>query len=333
MTDFRGEIAALSAALLWALASLIYARLGQRMSPLWLNLTKSSLAIGLILLTLLLRQSSASQSSALQSSALQSSAFQFNLLSFGLLFLSGAIGIGLGDSVFFASLTCLGARRALLLEAIAPPLSACLAALLLNETLELTAWVGIFLTVGGVAWVIAERTPDPLGATPGAALGRGPQLRRGLGFGLLAALAQATGAVLSRSALTTTAVSPLWSSLIRLTAGALVLGLWLLASRAKVFQVGTQQPTAFQPAHPLRPLGSPSFLVPLLAASFAGTYLGIWLQQTALKYTATGIAQSLIATSPLFIIPIARLTGESISLRAILGALLALAGIWLLFNA
>jgi drug/metabolite transporter (DMT)-like permease len=307
MTDFRGEIAALSAALLWALASFLYAGLGKRMSPLWLNLTKSTVAVGLILLTLLLRQDSSPQ---------------INLLSFGLLFLSGAIGIGFGDSVFFASLAYLGARRALLLEAIAPPLSACLAALFLEETLKLTAWIGIFLTVGGVAWVVAERIP----ASPGAEAESGNPnlLRRGLLFGLLAALAQATGAVLSRSALVTTAVSPLWSSLIRLVAGALALGLWLLVSPTPA-QIGHS-------SHPLRPLGSRSFLVPLLVAAFTGTYLGIWLQQTALKYTATGIAQALIATSPLFIIPIARLTGEVISIRAILGALLALSGIWLLFN-
>ncbi|MFM7423990.1 MAG: EamA family transporter [Elainella sp.] len=326
MTDFRGEIAALSAALFWALASLIYARLGQRMPPLWLNLTKSSFAIGLILLTLLLRQNGSPQ---------------LSLLSFGLLALSGAIGIGLGDSVFFASLTCLGARRALLLEAIAPPLSACLAALFLSETLKLTAWLGIALTVAGVAWVVVERTPNAPGIAPG-------QLRRGLLLGLLAALAQAVGAVLSRAALVSTAVSPLWSSLIRLAAGALVLGLWLLGPwllkpwlpsaglrgfRSKAPQANVFQDKTGQPPSPLQPLASRSFLLPLLLASFVGTYLGIWLQQTALKYTATGIAQALTATSPLFIIPIARLTGETISLRAILGALLALAGIWLLFNA
>ncbi|MEL6456276.1 MAG: EamA family transporter, partial [Cyanobacteria bacterium J06623_5] len=49
-----------------------------------------------------------------------------------------------------------------------------------------------------------------------------------------------------------------------------------------------------------------------------------------LKYTAAGIAQALLATSPLFILPMAALLGERISQRAIWGVAAALAGVWLL---
>lgn len=295
MANFRGEIAALTAALLWAIASLIYARLGKRLPPIWLNLIKSSLAIGMILLTLVLRQDAPDAISHLNLSVLA---------------LSGAIGIGLGDSVFFESLVCLGARRALLLEAIAPPLSALMAVLFLQEQLPFSAWLGIFCTVAGVAWVVVERTPAHLQGQL--------QIKRGIILGLIAALSQASGAVLSRSALAATDVSPLWSSLIRLAGGVLVLLVCLVGRRAS-WQA-------------LQPLQSRSFLLGLTLAAFAGTYLGIWLQQTALKYTATGIAQALTATSPLFIIPIAMATGEAVSLRAMLGALIALGGIWLLFS-
>jgi drug/metabolite transporter (DMT)-like permease len=296
MANFRGEIAALTAALLWAIASLIYARLGKRLPPIWLNLTKSSLAIGMILLTLVLRQHVPNSMSWISLTGLA---------------LSGAIGIGLGDSVFFESLVCLGARRALLLEAIAPPLSALLAVLFLQEQLQVSAWLGILLTVAGVAWVVVERTPAQMQGQF--------QLKRGIGLGLIAACSQASGAVLSRAVLATTEVSPLWSSLIRLSGGVLVLLIWLMGRRAS-WQV-------------LQPLRSRPFLLGLTLAAFAGTYLGIWLQQTALKYTATGIAQALTATSPLFIIPIAMATGEAVSVRAMLGALVALGGVWLLFSA
>lgn len=296
MADFQGEIAALSAALLWTGASFIYAGLGKQMSPMWLNLVKSSIAIGFILLTFVL---------------LQEAWPQIDGVSFGLLFLSGAIGIGFGDSVFFEALVCLGARRALLLEATAPPLSAFLAVLFLQEQLNLSAWLGIFLTVAGVAWVIIERTPEQTQIPM--------RLGRGIVLGLLAAFAQASGAVLSRSALAETLISPLWSSLIRLIAAVLVLLIWLARYQ--------RSPYLGQ----LQPLRSGRFLLVVTAAAFAGTYLGIWLQQTALKYTETGIAQALIATSPLFIIPVAMFTGETVSLRAILGAIVALAGIWLLF--
>lgn len=298
---FRGEWAALTAALFWAIASFLYAKLGKQMPAIWLNWLKSSMAVGLIGLTLLLRPNAPPQ-------------IGFGLL--GLLGLSGAIGIGLGDSLFFAALRDLGARRALLLEAISPPLAAVLALLFLQERLALTAWAGILLTVSGVAWVIAERQADQAEI----------RLRRGVGLGLLAVLAQAIGAVLSRAALLETSVSPLWSSLIRLMAAVLLLLPYLLVQGRHLLSGSSFEQS-------LSPLRSGQFWLRLGAASVLGTYLGIWLQQTALKFTATGIAQALIATSPLFSLPIAVMMGERVSRRAVLGALVALAGIWLLFAA
>ncbi len=303
---FRGEWAALTAALFWAIASFLYARLGKQMPAIWLNWIKSSIAVGLIGLTLLLRPDAPPQ-------------IGFGLL--GLLGLSGAIGIGLGDSLFFAALRDLGARRALLLEAISPPLAAVLALLFLQERLALAAWVGIFLTVGGVSWVIAERQADQAEI----------RLRHGVGLGLLAVLAQAIGAVLSRAALLETSVSPLWSSLIRLMAGALLLLPYLLVKLAK--GPVPPQSSSINQSSLFSPLRSGQFLLRLGVASVLGTYLGIWLQQTALKFTATGIAQALIATSPLFSLPIAVMMGERVSGRAVLGAVVALAGVWLLFAA
>jgi drug/metabolite transporter (DMT)-like permease len=69
----------------------------------------------------------------------------------------------------------------------------------------------------------------------------------------------------------------------------------------------------------------------ILFAAFAGTYLGLWLQQTAIKFTAAGIALTLTNTSPLFVLPIAICMGERISLRATLGVAIALGGIAILF--
>jgi len=69
----------------------------------------------------------------------------------------------------------------------------------------------------------------------------------------------------------------------------------------------------------------------IFITAFASTYLGIWLQQISLKFSATGVAQTLSSTSPLFVLPIAAFLKETITLRAILGVLIALLGIALLF--
>jgi len=295
LTDLRGELAALAAAFIWAGASVIYSGMGRQISPLMLNLVKGLVALALLVLTLVL----------------WGELFPVvPLTSVGLLLLSGAIGIGLGDTVYFMSLNSLGARRSLVLESLAPPMAALLALTCLQETLSPWSWGGILLTVSGVTWVVAERMPVEFHA-PIAPMW-------GVLFGMLAALAQATGVVLSRAALAGSDIDPLWSTCIRLAAGTLVLLIWLGLQRRSLRE--------------LAPLGSPRLLLLVSLTAFASTYVAIWLQQIAIKYAPAGIAQSLSATSPLFVLPMAIALGEKVSLRAILGVLVAIVGIWLLFQ-
>ena len=295
LADFRGEVAALGAAFIWAAASIVYTGVGRQLSPLVLNLVKGLIAIALLFLTLLF---------------LGKLLPSVSLMPVLLLLLSGVIGIGIGDTAYFAALNSLGARRALVLESLSPPLGAFLALVFLQEQLAPLAWLGIGLTIAGVTWVVMERSPQPNGTLTHPPL-------RGIVAGLVAAAGQAIGAVLSRAALAGTDVDPLWSTLIRLLAGILMLLIWFSAQK--------------HPIQKLAPLRSRRLWGIVIMAAFASTYLGIWLQQIALKYAPTGIAQSLSATSPLFVIPFAIATGEKVSLRAVFGAAIALAGVWLLF--
>jgi drug/metabolite transporter (DMT)-like permease len=57
----------------------------------------------------------------------------------------------------------------------------------------------------------------------------------------------------------------------------------------------------------------------------------MWLQQIAIELTPVGIVQTLLSTSPLFILPIVALQGEQISPRAVAGALVALLGVGLFY--
>jgi drug/metabolite transporter (DMT)-like permease len=307
LTQFKGELAALSAAFLWAIASVVYTRIGQRVPPLVLNSVKGMIAIAFLAITLWLQGSGLPD---ISSTAL------------GLLLLSGVVGIGFGDTYYFAALNLLGPRRTLLLEALSPPLSAFLALLFLQETLEPSNWLGIFLTILGVTWVVSERVPTE---TNDSTTGKSTHSLRGVSYGLLAALGQAGGAVLSRAALTQSTISPLWSTLVRLAAGVLVLLIWLGVRRQAGLVVKTLE---FE--RDRRP--GMSWLGAIAITAFFSTYLGIWLQQTSLKFTAVGVAQALSSTSPLFILPIAMAMGEVVSRQAILGVLVAWVGVWLLFS-
>ncbi|MGF1459036.1 MAG: DMT family transporter [Leptolyngbyaceae cyanobacterium] len=291
-----GEIAALTAAFLWAVSTVIFGRLGKSLSPLLLNLAKGSIAIALISLTLLLQQNRQPQ---------------IPLAAIGWLVLSGSIGIGLGDTAYFQSINYLGARRALLMESLAPPLTALIALIILQESLSAIAWLGIFLTVIGVTWVIFERVPEQT---------RGHlDLPRGATWGLLAQMGQASGAVMSRGALVNSDIDPLWSGLIRIAAGGMILLILISRQgdvRAQITQLQSRQ---------LWPM--------LVLAAFLGTYLAIWLQQVAFKSTPAGIAQALLATSPLVVLPLAAWMGDRITGRTVMGVLIAISGIWLLLNA
>lgn len=129
LVNFQGELAALGVAFLWALTSIVYSKLGKKIPPLLMNLSKGGIAIALIIFTILL-----SGQQLLPS---------INLIPFMLLVLSGAVGIGIGDTAYFLALNRLGARRTLLLKTLGPPFAAITSAIFLKEQLSYTAWVGI----------------------------------------------------------------------------------------------------------------------------------------------------------------------------------------------
>jgi drug/metabolite transporter (DMT)-like permease len=295
-----GEAAGLTAAFLWAVAVLFYGRIVKHIPPVALNLAKGAVAIVCLVVTL--------GAGGLLLAPMAPWAV-------GLLLLSGLAGIGIADTSLFHALRRLGPRRALLFMTLSPPLSALIALVFLGERLDLRAWLGIAVTVSGVAWVIAEREnrSQEAGRTDRAAL------RRGVLFGVLASLGQSVGAVLSRTALTQSNVGAMRSALLRLLAGEVALLAYVAFARRPLRQwAGTVR------AERLWRL--------ILPAAFMGTFLAIWLQQKSFELVRTGIAQTLLATTPIFILPLAAATGERVSLRAVLGALLAVGGVVLLLG-
>ncbi|MEM5775483.1 MAG: DMT family transporter, partial [Anaerolineaceae bacterium] len=279
-------------------ASSIFERAGKKIVPVELNLIKGILALVFIGFSLWIT------GEAFENISLKSAL---------LLMTSGIIGIGVGDTAYFRSLDALGARKALLIGSVSPAVTTIIAMIFLNETLSVQAWIGIVVTIAGITWVISEQASN-----------NNHQDRRhvvqGVLFGLIATLGQSIGAVLSRSVLSQTEVSPLQSNLLRLSAGVIFLTIWIIVSKIRIggwTKLEKPRATAAQ----------------LVSATFLGTFLGMWSQQIAFKLTQVGIAQTLSSTSPLFILPISLLGGEKISARAVLGALVAVVGILLLFMA
>lgn len=312
---FAGELSALAAAFCWALAAVMFRRVGIYVSPLLLNLYKSLIASALLLAFVVWNWD------------LQVGWGPYTVV---LLLASGAIGIGIGDTAFFAALNQLGERRTMLIaETLAPPFAAMLGLTFLLERLSIGAMLGIPVTLLGIAWVVSEKPMAP--STEDA---RMPRSYRGVLLAVLAAASQAGGAILSRHVLTASEVGPVASSLLRLLGGLLFLFAWIpVVGRINPPQPADQSRRLDRAADPI----AGRFLwhrtrtwTTVLVATCIGTLMGIVFQQIALQHTQAAVAQTLIATSVLFVIPLGWLQGQPVSFRTCLGAAIALAGVALL---
>ncbi|MBI9044789.1 MAG: DMT family transporter [Anaerolineaceae bacterium] len=293
---YSGEIAALTAALFWSIASLMFEKAGDRIRASELTLIKGVLGILMMLLTAWV--------TGMNFSAVATTAVLY-------LVISGILGIGIGDPTYFESILAMGTRKALLLHMLALPMTAVLALIFLEEQLSLKAWIGILITMAGIVWVITEQSSENHIIKDG--------FRKGLIFGVISAIGEAIGAVLTRAAFLQSDILPLQSGMIRLGSGTLFLLVYMLIRKEPI--------TGW-----IKQKGFGKLFLLVTAATFLGTFLGIWLQQTAFERTPAGIAQTLISTSPLFVLPFAALLGEKISLRAITGVLISLLGIAMLFE-
>lgn len=300
-----GLIAATTAAMFWAVSVVLYRRVGRVMPPVRLNMSKGLIAV--VLLSIVL---------AVDWLAFGNQPWSMSWGKLALMALSGVIGIGIGDTLFFAGLNRMGSRRMLLLFTVNPVITVLIAWARMSEPLTGLQILGIALTCGGVAWVIAERNSersdghvDPLGIV----------------YGLGAATCQASGYLLSRHILLPGGMTPAASAWLRLLAGSLILIAFLPMDRWLKNAGGQDH---HHPAHPSKNQARVMFFVALLL----GTVLGIWLMQISAKHAdKAGVAATLLSTSPLFVLPIVAVLGEHVSPRAILGALITIAGVAMLF--
>ncbi len=298
MVTFAGAAAALSGAILWAFSAILFEDISLEISPARINLYKGLIAVVLLTATSLILGETIPAVSRSEMIVLV---------------ISGVVGIALGDTAYFQSVQKIGARRALTLFTLAPPMAALIALLFLGEQLALLTWVGILLTAGGVMWVVTENTHREKVAIPKE------NLVPGILFGTLAALCQASGVVMTRSVLTATRLTTLQSTIARLLPALIVLLAIIRLSPGKL--------------EGFTDIGKDKKLLRLIVvSSIIGAYICLWLQQIAIENAPAGIAQTMLSTSPIFILPMMALKGERVSLRAMAGAAVAIFGITLVFG-
>jgi len=296
---FFGEIAALATAFFFAITALIFTSTSRSVGSQVTNRMRLLFAlIYLIVLNLILFR--------------QPVPFSADSSRWFWLSMSGIIGLSLGDAFLFQSLVSVGTRIGSLLLSLAPIFGSIIAWICFGEVLSILQITGIVLALAGIAWVVASHQEPP--NTPHG------HTRRGVIFGVLAGLGQAVGLVLSKQGMSG-GLSPFQANEIRMLAA--VGFSWLLA-------VGTGK--AANTFQELR--GKPRVLALIALGAFVGPVLGVVSSLIAIQYIEIGIASTLNALTPVIILPISYFVlKEKIGWQAIVGTLLAIAGVAILFLA
>ncbi len=292
-----GEIAALLTSVFFAINAVIITRASQQVGSLVSNRIRVAFAlVYLILLNLILYQ---------QPLPLNAGSQPWTWL-----LLSGVIGLALGDAFLFQAYLSVGPRLAMLLLSLSTVFSVLEAWLFFGETLRFLQVAGIAITLAGILWVILEQGNVKVESPRPSAVG--------ILCGVLGAVGQATGLVLSKQGMLNN-FSPIRANAIRMLAAVFVL--WLLA----IFQK--------QAGKTIRSMReNPSALRLLALAALVGPVIGVSLSLLAVQNTAVGVASVLTSLSPIFMLPIAHFVyKERLGSQTIGGTLLAMIGVAILF--
>jgi len=263
-----GKLLALATALLWALGVVLYKKSVSFVTPLALSVFKSVAAFILLSAT------------AIALGQLQ--AVPFSYADLFLFLTSGAIGIGVSDTLYFMTLSRLGASRTALVDCFYSPSVIFFSALMLHEHLPAAAVAGGFLIVASVC-VSSKRgfeAPVPR-----------KQLWTGCALGCSAMATVAFAVVLVKPILPGYPLA--WVSLVRMACG--------LAALLILLPVHPDRKTVYDAFRP-----QPGWTWMLLG-TFFGSYLSLMTWLAGFKYSQAGIAALLNQTSTVLIVLLAAL--------------------------
>jgi drug/metabolite transporter (DMT)-like permease len=292
-----GELYALGTAVCWAGTAMFFATAGQRIGSLVVNFLRLVVAFVALAIFNAVRRDLALPLDATDHAWLWLS-------------LSGLVGFTLGDLCLFRAFVLLGPRLSTLVMSTAPIFTAAIGFLVLGETLDAVEMLGMALTLGGVAWAVLDRRPRVDGSAP-TARGKGVLLAFG------GAIGQAGGLVMSKFGMGD--YDAFASTQIRIIAGGLGFAILYTA-------IGWW-PRVWAARRDAKGLGFTAM------GALIGPFLGVSLSLLAVQNTDTGVAASIMATTPIIIIPIAVwVQRDRVGFGGVAGAILAVCGVALLFR-
>jgi len=290
-----GEFYSLMCALIWAAAVIMFRKSGERIPPLALNFFKDTIACVLLLCTLpLLGRPLFSE--------------EYGWKKWLTLLVSGALGIGIADTLFFASLNRLGAVGSAIVDSLYSPFVVFSAFVYLGEPLRLPVVVGAGLMVAAIIVGTAEQPSEQAAEAPP------PNARRtalGIILGVISMALMALGIVIAKPVLNV--VDPWWAATVRVVGGLAFLIVQVILSKQRKAVLA-----CFRPQRVWR------YSVP---AAVFGAYLSMVIWVMGFKYTSAGVAGVLNQMSSIFVLILAAIfLKERVTLRKALAIGMAFVG-------
>ena len=295
-----GELAALAGAFTWAITSIMIKDPIIKVGAVTVNTVRTWIGAG-VFVSLMLITGETEQ------------LFAIPLYNAFALVASMILGLGIGDTLYFASLRHIGVAKSMPISGSYPLPTLLLAAIFLGEPLTWIRGLGTIVILASVYLIsMPSRTAGARLVAPDSA---GTSVRKGFIFSGLAALLWACATVLLKSGVGTADL--IVSNSLRLTAAAIVLTL-----------MAFRQPGGLK----LRGFGWKTLGV-IALSGVIGTALGSALYLTAVTYAGAGKASALQTVAPFFAAPLALIfLKERINHATLIGTALSVVGVWLLIG-
>lgn len=307
--NYLGEFIAISTALTWTATAIFAEVASKRIGPLQLNVIRMVLSIILLSLTLLIFTGAPYP-------------LYTNHSVWFWLSLSGFVGYVFGDYCLFNSYVIIGSRFGQLFMTLAPLFAALFGFILLSESLSLNALLGMVITLFGIEVSVFNKRnkKNHNSVLP----------TKGIMYGIGAALGQGVGLVLSKigmdyykesipSEMTNViAILPFTATLIRAITG--LIGFLVIMFFQKKFTLLVSV------------LRDRKGMNAAFWSTFTGPFIGVSLSLMAIQYISTGIASTLMALTPIFILwPAHILFKQTITFKEVIGACISVFGTSLFF--
>ncbi len=299
ISSYFGELSALSAALCWSIAVIIFKSASKTLSPILITALKNSIALFSFLLLFIFLDI-----------PLWYGDFEYS--DYFKIFISGILGMGIGDILFIYALSQIGANRIAIMNCFEPAVIYCFSILFLGTILTLQQLTGFAIVIISLLIISYEndlQEIDPL------------IKKRGMIIQIIAILLSSFGIVLIKPVLekTTDSISmQLWVTAFRLFPGFIVAWIVFVLQKNKLLI--------------LQPLLKSKMILKIIVSSGLGTFIALsfWIIGYA-NIEKPPVASIIGQTSVIFIIILSYIfLKEKISKVRVMSILFAICGVLLI---